>query len=96
MDLKMKVMSFHSTGKQRKFLPQCLFEMVDDFCDNILIGSGCKTGDWGHGHILFGSECLDKPGRIQVIRPEIMAPFGETMRFIKYPAPYFTVFNGLL
>ena len=66
--------------------------MRDDVIDNIGLGRGSKAKD-GRGSGFLMS--LDKARDVQVVGPEVMAPFGQAMGFVKHPSPNFPVFESI-
>ena len=56
---------------------------------------GRKTTNRRHRLLLLLGKLPDETGGVQVVRPEVMPPFGKAVCFIKYPATDFALLENI-
>jgi len=74
-NVKMQVVALDTPLEQAQRLLQFRFKIVANLFDHIPLGRGGEAGDRRQFKMLFVAQLANETRRIQVIGPEIMAPF---------------------
>src|SRR6266436_1409261 len=95
LDFEEQVVSFDASGKELQFPTSLRFEVGQDLFLDVLFGGRRKTGNRRNFHSLFVRKLPDESAGVQVVRPEVMSPFGQTMGLVEHPATDLSLGNGL-
>ena len=67
---------------------------IDDLGFHIFFGSSGKALHRGDLDTMLDCELTNETDGVEVVRPEIMSPFGKTMGLVKHPGPYLPLGDG--
>ena len=81
--------------KNLKSRPVSCLEEGEDFLPHVLLGRGGEAGDGRNLHALLLGELPDEPAGVEVVGPEVVPPFGETMGLVEHPAADLALGDGL-
>ena len=78
-----------------QILSELLAEMGAEFFDDACFCCGREAIDGRYRLTLLPCKLPNEAGGIQIVRPKIVPPFGQTMGFVKHPTADFTLLENI-
>ena len=95
LDFEPEIVPLDAPFEKRELPAGLVLEIFEDLLFDISLGGGGEAGNRRDISALGPGKFADEPPGIEVIRAEIVPPFGEAVGFVENPAAYFALGDGL-